>query len=126
MTDISIRPATGEDIERIAEIQAACWRSAYRGRPEEYGAEIYTIYIQEAYQRNGLGKRLIHNMVSKFLALHYSSVIIWTFRNNPNRPFYDNLGGKVVRKSTYEIDGVEYDVVGYGWEDARRLLSEGE
>ena len=65
-------------------------------------------------------------MVSKFLALHYSSVIIWTFRNNPNRPFYDNLGGKVVRKSTYEIDGVEYDVVGYGWEDARRLLSEGE
>ena len=171
--NVSIREATKIDIKNIAEINVACWRSAYkdiidkdflagitthgfaehcrerflkkdtvlrvaetldsrvigfctggpkRGETSDYDAEIYSIYILDAYQARGIGKRLIHSVVSKLFEWKHASIIIWTLKYNPYRRFYKSLGGRFVRESKFELGGSEYETVGYGWKDIRELL----
>jgi hypothetical protein len=172
MTEITLRPAAMDDIPRIAQVNVACWRSAYRdivdavflaslstqdfarrfreragdktaitrvaaspqgvagfctggpnrGNPSEIDAEVYSIYVHDSCQGRGIGKKLIHSVVSELIEQGYAAVIIWTFRDNPYRRFYDSLGGRVVRESSFELGGTDYVIVGYAWPDMQELL----
>lgn len=172
MTEITLRPVAMDDIPRIAQINVACWRSAYRdivdadfmaslsaqgfarrfreragdktavtrvaespqgvagfcaggpnrGNPSEIDAEVYSIYVHDSYQGLGIGRKLIHSVVSELIEQEYAAIIIWTFRDNPYRRFYDSLGGRVVRESSFEMGGTDYAIVGYAWPDIQDLL----
>jgi L-amino acid N-acyltransferase YncA len=54
-----------------------------------YQGELFTIYILDAYQRQGLGHRLFFQVVERLLALELTSMLIWVLAENPARRFYE-------------------------------------
>ena len=86
-----------------------------------YRGELFTIYILDAYQRQGLGHRFFFQVVERLLTLELTSMLIWVLTENPARRFYEALGGELVRTGSYEIKGVELKQVAYGWLDITHL-----
>ena len=86
-----------------------------------YKGELFTIYLLDTYQRQGLGRRLFFRVVERLLALELTSMLIWVLAENPARRFYEVLGGDLVQTGSYEIKGVELKQVAYGWLDITQL-----
>lgn len=87
-----------------------------------FQAELYTIYLLEAYQGQGLGRRLFFALIEGLAQAGLTSMLLWVFAVNPARRFYEALGGKLVKSEPFEIGGVTIEEVAYGWEDIRVLL----
>lgn len=87
-----------------------------------YRGELFTIYILDAYQQQGLGHRLFFQVVERLLTLELTSMLIWVLAENPARRFYESLGGKRVKTSSYEIKGIYLKQIAYGWPDITRLV----
>ena len=83
--------------------------------------EIYTLYLLDAYQRCGIGRRLLSASAEDMAAAGFSSMCVWVLAANPAREFYERLGG--VELSTRDIGfaGRRLDEVCYLWPDLRRL-----
>ena len=83
--------------------------------------EIYTLYLLDAYQRCGIGRRLLSASAEDMAAAGFSSMCVWVLAANPAREFYERLGG--VELSTRDIGfaGRRLDEVCYVWPDLRRL-----
>ena len=48
--------------------------------------------------------------------------ILWVLVENPNRGFYERLGGKRLEEKQITIDGERLTEVAYGWADLHDLL----
>lgn len=74
--------------------------------PEQTG-EVYALYVCPEHQRQGFGQRLVQT-VSAHLArkgmttLEIASLAV----NAPARRFYERLGGRVIRESMFDQDGI--------------------
>ena len=90
-------------------------------QPALYRGELFTLYILDAYQRQGLGQRLFFQVVERLLALQLTSMLIWVLAENPARRFYEKLGGELVRTGIYTIRDVALEQVAYGWLDITQL-----
>ena len=89
--------------------------------PTLYHGELFTLYILDAYQRQGLGQHLFFQVVERLLVLQMTSMLIWVLTENPARRFYEKLGGKLVQTGAYTIQGVELAQVAYGWLDITQI-----
>ncbi|KDR95108.1 hypothetical protein SAMN02745945_00524 [Peptoclostridium litorale DSM 5388] len=49
------------------------------------------------------------------------SMLIWALEDNKSCGFYENMGGKKVKKKVIEIGGKDLNEVGYGWEDLKEI-----
>ena len=87
-----------------------------------YAGEIRVIYILEAYQRGGIGRKLLQASVARLIDKGINSMLVWAFKDSPYRGFYEKLGGELIGEKVYEIAGENYLAVGYGWKDIHPLL----
>lgn len=80
-----------------------------------FDGEIYELYVQQGFQRRGLGADLFRT-VSEGLAKYIGkSLIIWVLASNPNRGFYEAQGGRVVARQPVRMNGILMQEVAYGW-----------
>ena len=94
-----------------------------RERIKGYEGEIYSIYLLQDYQRQGLGRRLLLSVTRGLLDDGIDSMLLWVFENNHGaRQFYASLGGEVVRKKDVQIGGADLVEVAYGWKDIADLV----
>lgn len=91
--------------------------------PSDFDSELYAIYLAPGYGRRGLGARLTHAVATHLRGAGARSVLIWALAENPNRGFYDALGGEVVYTQTLVIGGKPLDEVAYGWRDIATLIT---
>jgi GNAT superfamily N-acetyltransferase len=82
---------------------------------EEYRGEVYAIYVLPAYQRRGIGHKLMQAAASKLSTLGISSMLLWTPDKNAYGKFYEKAGGVRVARKTHEIGGTPVMLVAYGW-----------
>lgn len=88
-----------------------------------YRGEIYSIYLLQDYQRQGLGRRLLLSVAEGLLDDGIDSMLLWVFENNHGaRQFYASLGGEVIRKKDVKIGGADLVEVAYGWKDIADLV----
>ncbi len=92
----------------------------------DYLGEIYALYVLQAQQGQGIGRKLLQTLARRLAAGGYTTLLIWVNAHNPARRFYEALGGVTARTGQREIKGVTYDDVGYGWDEAAfgRLIDE--
>ena len=102
---------------------ASCGREA-TGDPE-YPGELYAIYVLDAWQGHGLGRRLAQAVADRLAAAGLRAMLVWVLADNPMRRFYEALGGRLVRRKQVEIGGVALDEVAYGWSDTAALRAVG-
>ena len=83
-----------------------------------WAARLNKIYLLRAYQRRGLGKRMVAAAVDRLLEHHLTSMALFTeVDNEPACRFYDQLGGERQLNERGEFGGM------YGWPDLETLKS---
>ena len=112
--------AEGQTRILVAEDEAGQIVGFSSGGPErtgdaEYPGEIYTLYLLQALQGRGLGRRLLTAMARRLSEDGYPALMLWTHIRNPARAFYEAMGGQNARTRQRVVSGVTYDDVGYGW-----------
>lgn len=85
-----------------------------------YRGELYALYLLAAYQRQGLGRRLVAAVAARLQQEGLTSLLIWVLAENPARHFYESLGGQFVREQPITI-GIPMTEVAYGWKDTSTL-----
>ena len=80
-----------------------------------YAGEIRVLHISPAHQRQGIGRQLVCAVVDHFAQHAIDSMVVHVLKANPNRPFYERLGGQFVREEPYDWNGVILPDVIYGW-----------
>jgi len=91
--------------------------------PSGYESEIYALYLTPGYERRGLGARLVSAAASHLRAARAEGVLIWALARNPNRGFYEALGGVVVAEQVMTIGGRGLRESGYGWPSLDDLIA---
>ncbi len=97
-----------------------------REGPERYTGELYALYLLPVAQRRGLGRRLVAKVAQDLIADGFDSMLVWVLRDNPNRGFYQRLGGKEVAAQTIVIGGRPLPEVALGWPDVQPLVMPGD
>ena len=97
---------------------------ARRGSALPHDAEIYAIYVVQAAQNRGCGRRLLAALGNALLARGYTSLCLWVLEENAGaRRFYERLGGAVVGEKP-EVDGEPASrEIAYGWNSLAELCS---
>jgi ribosomal protein S18 acetylase RimI-like enzyme len=81
----------------------------------DYRGELYAIYLLEECRRQGLGRRLVERVFDSLAKAGMDSVLVWVLADNPCRPFYEALGGKLIGEKEIEIGKQRFREVTYGW-----------
>ncbi|PJF36095.1 MAG: GNAT family N-acetyltransferase [Candidatus Thermofonsia Clade 1 bacterium] len=87
----------------VAEVDAqiVAFASGGLARTEDapYTAEVYALYVREAYQRRGIGVRLVAALAERFAAEGHTHMLIWVLSENRRaRAFYEAIGGTWLRE----------------------------
>lgn len=100
---------------------ASCGRE--RDLDRTFLGELYAIYLMDAHQRAGWGRRLVA-AGARWLEEHgMGSMLVWVLRDNlPARRFYERLGGEYVAETRRPLGEIEIDEVSYGWLDTTPLI----
>lgn len=89
------------------------------GRPASdvagYACELVALHVLREQQRRGSGAALFVAMAKALRDGGCASLMLWTLERNPIRRWYEQLGGTLVARKQYEIDGTEIVEVAYGW-----------
>lgn len=80
-------------------------------------AEVYTLYLLEAYQRRGLGTRLLATAADALQARGFASLVVWVLAGNPARAFYERLGAEHSAARTIRMGGQPVHEVAFAWPD---------
>ena len=88
---------------------------------DAFSGELRAIYVLDAHQRGGTGRRLVRALVDWLLQAGHRSMLVWTLEASPFRAFYEGLGGRRVGSKEVEIDEVPYVGIAYGWDDLTAL-----
>jgi GNAT superfamily N-acetyltransferase len=86
-----------------------------------YQGELAAIYIRDAYQGHGLGRRLLAAVAEGLAARGLTGLLVWVLADNPACRFYERLGGQRVYERPVEAGGATVSLAGYGWADATGL-----
>ena len=89
-----------------------------------FEADLAAVYLRPAYQRLGLGSKLVGVTASALLAQKALSMVVWVIAaNKPARDFYLTLGAELVVEQPFQWDGMDLVEAGYGWRDLPALVA---
>ncbi len=72
---------------------------------ERYAHEINSLQIDPAWQRRGLGERLINEAARLTSTSERQGLIVRVLKDNPNITFYQTLGAEIVGSQPYVWEG---------------------
>jgi ribosomal protein S18 acetylase RimI-like enzyme len=92
-----------------------------------YEGEIFALYIDQAWTRHGIGRRLMLASARRFLAEGKHSLMLWTLQLNTRaRAFYESLGGIAVGEEQHCFGGTWLTEIAYGWAETETLIAQAE
>jgi len=76
-----------------------------------FDCEIYSLHCRLAVQGRGLGRLLMAETAYTFRERGRTALVLWAYRDNTYRRFYEKIGGQVV------AEGFDDDIpdIAYGW-----------
>ncbi len=87
------------------------------GAYEDFRGELSTLYIVEAYQSRGIGKRLVKTVIKEIETLGINTMVVSILEVNESKHFYEALGGQMIDTVEVEIGGKKLKELVYGWKD---------
>src|ERR1700761_8450692 len=89
------------------------------GNCNDFDCEIYSLHTLQEVHGKGLGRALIAAAAERWRSLGRRALVLWAYRDNDFRRFYERLGGTLVAEG---IDDGVPDVA-YGWKDLDHLIT---
>ena len=103
----------------VAEVNGQVVGFSNYGLPQEKGVgfagELFAIYILQAAHKQGIGRRLVGEVVKAIREQGLNSMMVWVLRDNSARGFYERLGGEYLYEKPSDIGGKTLMEVAYGW-----------
>lgn len=93
-------------------------------KEQAFAGELRQLNVLPAYQGRGIDRLLTCHLARRLAEQGISSLRVETLQINPNRLFYERLGGIFVREFPYEGDVFTVPAYVYGWADIRTLLDQ--
>lgn len=88
----------------------------------EQSGEITSIYVLDAWQRQGYGRRLVAEAARFLASCEATSLAIWVLKANSARSFYEFLGGLEAESRQIQFAGTVLDEVCYRWPKISDLI----
>ncbi len=88
----------------------------------ENSGDLTSIYISKEYQGQGIGKKLVERLFSKFKELGYQRIFVEVLDDNKSKFFYEKMGAEFYGLTTTEVQGKELSLVIYEWKDVNSVL----
>lgn len=91
-----------------------------------YDSELVALHVRRAYQRQGIGQRLIAAVATRLQQEGCNSLMLWTLAQNPSRGLYERLGGQWLGEKDWggnEEFAVDVQEVAYGWSSIAPLAT---
>lgn len=79
--------------------------------------EIYAIYLMPGYERRGIGRRLFQHLAAELAASGRKGLFLTVLSANPNRSFYESLGGIEAEAQSLPLATGSYPQIAFLWED---------
>jgi GNAT superfamily N-acetyltransferase len=79
--------------------------------------EIYAIYLMPGYERKGIGRRLFEHVATELAASGRRGLILTALSANPNRSFYESMGGVEAAAENLQLGSKAYPQVAFVWEE---------
>ena len=89
----------------------------------QFAGELYLLGILSTYQRHGIGRNLVGAVAARLFQQGIKSMQVRVLTVNPNRYFYERLGGQYIGEQPYDWNGVLFSEAIYGWTDITCLLT---
>ncbi|MFF2089247.1 GNAT family N-acetyltransferase [Paenibacillus sp. NPDC058174] len=86
------------------------------GNYPQFDGQLNAIYVLQAYQGQGLGKRLVQSVVHELKQNGMKSMLVHVLEANPSRTFYEGLGGKLVDSFEVDFAGEKLTELVLGWD----------
>ena len=87
-------------------------------------AELTAVYLRPAWQRSGIGRRMVQKVARTLQAQGSNSLLVWVIADNAiARNFYEELGGALLLEQKFSWDGLDLMEAGYGWQDLSVLMA---
>ena len=83
--------------------------------------EIYELYLHPAWQRRGIGQRLLVHTVWDLVGRGLNPPMLWVLAENTARDFYAACGAVAFGQRRIDVGGRVTAKLGYGWPDALPL-----
>lgn len=100
------------------------WMRRIEQAEAAFDSEIIAIAVSPAYQRRGLGVRLMAAAARRLKRQRGGSVYVWVYRDNaPARDFYVKLDGRMVDEDTEQVESTQIPIVAYAWKPLDDLLA---
>ncbi|MFT4183789.1 MAG: GNAT family N-acetyltransferase [Rhizobium sp.] len=90
------------------------------GFPHE--GELYALYLLAAYQRRGIGTSLFSRVAVNLEGAGCKGMLTFALAANPNRVFYERLGGRQATAEPITLGGMEVAQMAYLWDDVSALM----
>jgi GNAT superfamily N-acetyltransferase len=97
--------------------------TAGRARSPLADGEIETLYVLDDWRDLGLGRRLLTAAGGWLHSRGCASAFLWVLRDNPNRWFYERLGGRPAATAQVGVAGHLLPQMAYVWDPIGRLLA---
>lgn len=88
-----------------------------RDRDPVYTGELYALYLLEAHQGKGLGRRLFEASAGFLRGQGHNNMLLWALKGNHTVGFYQHMGGTLVYERDIPVTPLMLPGVGYGWPD---------
>jgi ribosomal protein S18 acetylase RimI-like enzyme len=87
-------------------------------------AELTAVYLRPAWQRSGIGRRMVQKVARTLQAQGSNSLLVWVIAENAiARNFYEELGGALLLEQKFSWDSLDLMEAGYGWRDLSVLMA---
>ncbi|KHE67457.1 GNAT family N-acetyltransferase [Halobacillus sp. BBL2006] len=93
-----------------------------RTKSYDYDGEVYAIYLLDAYQGKGYGRKLLESFATAMKEAGYESLLVWVLTKNPSSQFYTKMGAHPVEAEKVTIGQGTYEETAYGWKNIDQLL----
>jgi L-amino acid N-acyltransferase YncA len=86
----------------------------------DYDGEVYAIYVDPATVKQGVGTKLMRSLEEHLAAEGMTGIVAWMLKGNEAKYFYEGLGGQKIGEDQFNIEGIAYPEIAYGWKIADR------
>ena len=120
--------ASGRDVPGASAPRLVGYTTVGRARTQLPGGtpadgEIETLYVLDDWRECGIGRRLIRTGAAHLAAAGSRSAFLWVLTGNPNRWFYQRLGGKPVASAHTRVAGIAVPQTAYSWDPIEKLIA---
>ena len=129
-TGVLVASASGEDAPPgSGGSRVVGFTTARRARVTEIGGrflgegEVETLYVLDDWQDRGIGRGLLRAAGEHLMNAGCRSAFLWVLRDNPNRWFYQRMGGRPVAEAAIQVAGRSVVQTAFVWASIEQLLT---